>query len=290
MHPRRFLGLFGAPLLVAFVIAAASPAVAVGRQIIFTRLFYGSARPGIFAVNLDASGMRRISTGSDFAPEYSPRGHEIVFQRSPGRIFIMNSDGSDLKRLFRRVHAHAGGPTFSPDGKKIAFSAEMNGRFQIFTMSVRGTHVNRVTSGPGDKLDPAWRGTKIAFDMNVGGNSDIYVMSDTGQNITRLTTNKAHDSSPAWSPSGKRIAFSRWGGSSKGDIWVMGAAGANPHKVTNGPSFDFAPSFSPHGGWIAFGRSAPGNTGDIWIVRANGTGLHQVTTRPSEDIDPDWRP
>jgi Tol biopolymer transport system component len=48
------------------------------------------------------------------------------------------------------------GPTWSPDGTKIAFSSNRNGNFEIYAMNGDGTGVTRLTSNAASDVEPAW--------------------------------------------------------------------------------------------------------------------------------------
>ena len=87
-----------------------------GTRIAFTRL--GS---GIFTMNVDGSGLRRLtSNGRDSYPVWSPDGTRIAFIRlyqNSWRIFTMSRTGTDQRRLPQAPVA--GRPSWTADGKSI---------------------------------------------------------------------------------------------------------------------------------------------------------------------------
>jgi Tol biopolymer transport system component len=101
-------------------------------------------------------------------------------------------------------------PAFSADGKKIAFTSNRDGDYDIWVMDADGSNQTNLTSNSNaTDADPAFSsdGSKIAFESHRGGDRAIYVMNAAdGSSPTRLTTNINGDD-PVFSPDGKKIAF-----------------------------------------------------------------------------------
>ena len=118
-----------------------------------------------------------------------------------GYIFIMNSNGTGIERLTAETATYMV-LSWSPDGRKIACSSNIDGNFEIYTMNSDGTSRIRLTNNPASDTDPSWSpdGTKIAFVSTRDVNSQIYVMNADGSEQTRLTNNSLYDSAPSWSP------------------------------------------------------------------------------------------
>jgi Tol biopolymer transport system component len=73
-----------------------------------------------------------VANGND--PDWSPRGGRIAFVRQAGDwfgLFVINRDGTGLRRLYvtRRHSLHS--PAWSPDGRQIAFVKEGNGLYTL---------------------------------------------------------------------------------------------------------------------------------------------------------------
>lgn len=69
-------------------------------------------------------------------------------------IFSMNSKGEQMERLTYDAKKNES-PSFSPDGKLIAFSSERSGRNQVYIMRTDGTQTTPIDL-PGDATQPAW--------------------------------------------------------------------------------------------------------------------------------------
>ncbi len=59
----------------------------------------------------------------------------------------MNSDGSGQTNLTNNPN-NEGGPTFSPDGSKIAFVSDRDGNFEIYIMNTYGSGQTKLTNNP----------------------------------------------------------------------------------------------------------------------------------------------
>ena len=79
----------------------------------------------------------------------------------------------------------------------------------IYTASVTGQNVRRLTSFPGEELLPKFSpdGRQIAFTAEFEGNKEIYVMSVQGGEPKRLTFHPADEYVVDWHPDGTRIIF-----------------------------------------------------------------------------------
>ncbi len=102
-------------------------------------------------------------------------------------------------------------PSFSPDGKQIAFSwdGEKGDKFSIYVKLLGETNALRLTTSPTGDYYPAWSpdGKRIAF-LRTGSNGGIYTVSALG-GAERKLAGLATDSQMSWSPDGKWLAMSR---------------------------------------------------------------------------------
>jgi hypothetical protein len=146
-------------------------------------------------------------------------------------------------------------PTWSPDGKWIAFSAKVENHLDIFIKPRDGGDRTLVAGGPGQEDQPDWSpdGRYIVFSSTRSGNWDIYVLDRASGEVRPVTKNPAHDSSPDWSPDGGTIYFMS-DRSGKRDIWQTSASGnsrATAVTRTGGNNF---PAVSPDGKELAWTR------------------------------------
>jgi Tol biopolymer transport system component len=199
---------------------------------------------------------------------------------------------------FRRLTTEPGrdvSPTWSPDGKLIAFVSDRRGDFGVYRMNAAdGTDVRRLASGfdlANTRPDWSRDGGAIAFAARQANNVDILVMDPDGRGLNgatpdRLTTNPGDDVQPSWSPNRQRVAFVSDRDGDR-EIYVIDSNGSNERRLTTYAGRDERPAWSPDGTKIAFVR-APGGIDQLYVMNADGTSAMQIGT--GSGSDPAWSP
>jgi TolB protein len=112
-------------------------------------------------------------------------------------------------------------PSFSPDGKRLAFSLNIN---DISVYDWQRDTTSRLTFTRGENNFPVWTpdGRGIVYRSAPGGGGNLYwVRSDGAAAAVRLTESNIDQIPYSFSPDGKRLVFYEQGGATQGDIWTL---------------------------------------------------------------------
>jgi len=207
-------------------------------------------------------------------------------------IFTVRPDGSGLKRLTNNTNDEWG-PSWSPDGTRIAFSSTRDGNSDIYVMDRAGREVTRLTANGTSEGVPAWSadGTKIAFasarDDPEGIYFDLYVMDADGTNVTKVIGRPWSEQNPSWSANGRRIAFDR-----DDEIFTVRVDGTDLKKLTSRRRMLATnPSWSHDGRRILFqAQKSEENGMDIFVMRRDGANRRPLIAKRGEQQSPSWSP
>lgn len=197
-----------------------------------------------------------------------------------------------LLGTFALAGASAQGAAFPGGNGRIAYASTQNGNWDIYSMNADGSGKTRLTSGPGNDVEPSFSadGRRIVFASNRAGSYDIYAIDADGSDLTRLTADPANDRQPSFSPDGARVAFmSTRFGSWYPDLFLMNADGSAQTRVTTAGGIEESPTFSPDGQQIAFARMQ-GTHKNIFLIGATGGEPVLVAKSSADDRQPSFSP
>jgi Tol biopolymer transport system component len=228
----------------------------------------------IYRVRASGGGPARVEGIGDYAVTLAlaPRGHGLVYSRSfqDYNIWRMplpaggNSAGGAGK--FLSSTRFEASPTYSPDGKRIAFTSNRKGVRQVWVADADGSNVVALTNfTEGVAGSPQWSpdGRTIVFDARPEGLADVYSIQAEGGTPKRLTDNPAEDHVPCYSADGRWIYFASTR-SGERQLYRMPANGGDVVQITSkGAYMSMA---SPDGKWIYYSKAG----GAIWKVPVDG--------------------
>jgi Tol biopolymer transport system component len=227
-----------------------------------------------------------------------PRSEADDFDTRRLDLYLMNADGSHVKRLTQN-HLTDVFPAVARDGKRIAFTRDIHGYAQVFTIDMADGKVRMLTHAHANSGLPAWSpdGRLIAFASDRNGpteGDEIWVMNADGSGQQPVTRNlpSVNDAWPSWGPGGTRLAFARETGSGSA-IYTVNADGRGLERLTRDQTaLDTQPAWSPNGKEIVFESDLFMLPGQIFAMQADGAKRRQLTdpsvgasSRPSWSSD-----
>ena len=158
----RYRAVVCALVAAVAAVAAAAQAAAPNGRIGYLRPLGGNEPPygHLFAVNPDGSRPVDLTPAGYTDIRRSPSGTRIAFSAiqaggSDPELFVMNAAGGGVRRLTNNYLPDFG-PSWSPNGRFIAFTSIRTGLSQIYRMRAGGSGQRRLTKAFGNCDSPAW--------------------------------------------------------------------------------------------------------------------------------------
>jgi len=244
----------------------------------------------------------------------APKGKSHIFLTRNGQLVQLTAGkGTELA------------PSWSPDGRRLAFQSNRDGNWELYVMNADGSDVRRLTHDEAEDGEPSWSadgkriafvhdghlyemrangqgahslendgewpswspdGKALAYDVGFGHHYYGLAVSAPGRGLAEAGA--PDDRRPAWSPSGDGIAYE----CRLGEHWhicVLNPKSGSDRVLTGHDSDAFAPAWSPDGSRIAFIGDRDGND-QLYVMRSDGTGIVLLTSGQADKDTPAWRP
>jgi len=131
------------------------------------------------------------------------------------RIYILPLNGGTPRLVTEKGPSYLHG--WSPDGKRLAYCAERNGQYDIYTISVDGGEETQLTNLPGLDDGPEYSpdGKYIWFNSVRSGLMQVWRMEADGSNPTHMVQEESNDWFPHVSPDNQWVVYIAY---KKGDV------------------------------------------------------------------------
>lgn len=212
-----------------------------GRRLVYTEFQAGRGR--LYLLDLGTGERRLVPPTSQFlnyTAAFSPDGSTLAFSRSSDEgtdIYTYNlASDCCLQRLTVGRFSDNLSPTFSPDGRRIAFVSTRPGLPQIYVMAADGTGQELFApfdyGATGSSNAPEWSpdGLSVAFHRDVVGSPQVFVMDVASRRVRQLTS-AGRNEDPTWAPDGRHLAFVSDRTGSR-QIWVIDLDTGRVRQVT----------------------------------------------------------
>jgi TolB protein len=272
-----------------------------GRRLVFQSRRDGLRADQIFIMGAEGQDPRRISTGQGrtTCAFFLPGDQEVIFSSTHGyspevppephrsqgyvwpiypyyAIWRARTDGTGLRPLFPPVVrpgekvGYNAESTVSPDGKRIIFTSTRDGDLDLYTMSIDGTDLRRITrtlgydGGAVFSPDSQWIAWRAFHPVSEKEQADYRALLQRG--LTRPT---------------------------RMELWVARADGTEARQITHNGAANFAPTFTPDGKHLVFSSNVDDpqrRRFELYRIGVDGTGLRRITYGREFDAFPMFSP
>ncbi len=264
---------------------------------------------GVFLLSIDTNEKRRLTSGNDYCPAFSPDGRTLAFVRrnaggDSGDIFVLPLSSSlhpqgEPKLVMSLGHSFGRpffGLTWTLDGREIiaapGISSVSSG--SLCRIAADGSGSRERLAFTGDEASSpslSRQGTRLAYargarDLNIW-RLELAAAERKARPPVKFISTTRSEATAQFSPDGKKIAFYS-NRSGNDEIWVCNSDGTSAVQVTSlGGPLCGTPRWSPDGEQIAFDSSPDGHW-DIFVVGASGGKPRRLTNEPFFDDSPSW--
>ncbi len=224
---------------------------------------YKTGQSKLYLANLQDGISRRFNTlrGNQMMPVVSRQRDKVAFitdYTGNPDLFLQGFSPEagamgKPQQIYATHQATQGTPTFSPDGKEIAFVSNKDGSPRIYVMDI---------PSPGMKL------------------KEIKAKLISKQN--------RESSAPSWSPDGTKIAYCSMTGGAR-QIWIYDVVKGKERQLTQGAGNKENPTWAPNSLHLLFNSTGPDGS-ELFLINLNQPNAQKISSGPGEKRFPAWEP
>lgn len=219
----------------------------------------------------------------------------VSIRTGDAHIFRTRPVGGDVR--LTRDGTNNNQPSWSPEGRLIAYTSNRAGGTKVYVMHVDGSDVRALTSDDRIELAPAFSpdGKAVAFFSQdaASGQTDLRIVSLTGDApvIVRANGKDMGPARPSWSADGRRIAFLVQETARTSEAWIVNRDGSDARKVSDFGSRGKAdPAISPDGRRVVYVADMRGSMHLVMADLESGVSRNLTPGSDATHENPRWSP
>ncbi|HZF07325.1 MAG TPA: PDZ domain-containing protein [Thermoanaerobaculia bacterium] len=183
----------------------------------------------------------------------SPTGKRALLE-ARGDIFTVPAQKGEIRNLTQTPGIREIAPTWSPDGRSVAYLSDRTGEYEIWLRRADGSGEERRVTTDGDvwRFPPAWSpdSKKLAF----GDKKERlrFVDVESGHVVDADTSVYNDVVQYRWSPDSRHLAYVKGGNSQLTSIWIYSLEDGKARQLTDSASSAQEPVWDPQGRYLYF--------------------------------------
>jgi hypothetical protein len=210
------------------------------------------------------------------------------------RILVLDLDAKKIRRAVDGPGNNTY-PNFSPDGAKLTFTSDRDGKKAIYISDWDGDNPQRLTTSKDPEENPSWSadGKFITYNSETGSGdsstSNIFMVDVGTKKVTQVTHLSGKNSLPKFTADGKSITYNTnrfWPG---WDICTWNIAGGYEKCPLGGNVSYCRPAWS-HAGKLLAVSEGTGDHVDISVLADDQKVPDQLSDHEGKEYDASWSP
>jgi len=227
------------------------------------------------------------------AGDFSGRIAYVLRDRKNGKPFftlqIADSDGQQPRTVLESVEPILS-PTWTPDGRKLAYVSFETGRPAIYLQDLASGERETLAQFKGLNGAPSFSpdGKNMLLTASKDGNPEIYLMNLASKSVQRLTNDSAIDTEARFAPDGKSFVFTSDRGGTP-QIYRYNLDSGQVKRITFNGRFNARGSLSKDGQSLALVHRQSGQQFQVGIMDL-ASGVISILTPTPLDESPSFSP
>lgn len=262
-----------------------------GKTLIYNGKEEGDVTHMVYTINIDGSNRKKINDkGADACSYFHPNGKSIIWTSTrdhldmhPGNysevkdypqgaeLYVSDLNGKKVKRLTNN-EVYDAEVTYAPDGHKILFGRQIDGKMDLWTMNPDGSNQKQITFTPDwqeggalylpDNKTIITRAWKKSEEDIRGRSMHLFTLQEDGSAFKQITFAEGTHWAPSPAPDGIHVFYVKVLPPHNYEVFLLNLQTMEERQITNSPSFDGFPTISPDGKTLAFSSSRGNKPGD----------------------------